>query len=132
MWIPDHLNGHGDLVPAHYYFLRVLPERWAVTDAYEVEQILSNGPGGINSVVGGAGAAVGVPATGPSQNYGAGQGVKVEENYYDIDGHMKRFFTQGALVELFHGWEIERLRAYTVYHGRKHVLEAICVNAESG
>lgn len=37
MWIPDHLNSHGDLVPAHYYYLKVLKERWAVSDAFELE-----------------------------------------------------------------------------------------------
>ena len=40
MWIPDHLNAVGDLVPAHYYYLRVLPDRPAVTDAYEIESQL--------------------------------------------------------------------------------------------
>jgi len=37
MWVPDHLNAHGDLVPAHYYYLKVLKDRWAVTDAFELE-----------------------------------------------------------------------------------------------
>jgi hypothetical protein len=37
MWIPDHLNKTGDLVPSHYYYLRVLQDRWAVTDAFELE-----------------------------------------------------------------------------------------------
>lgn len=37
MWIPDHLNKHGDLVPAHFYYLKVLSDRWAVTDAFELE-----------------------------------------------------------------------------------------------
>lgn len=45
MWIPDHLNSHGDLVPAHYYYLKVLDDRWAVTDAFEMEAQL-NGPAG--------------------------------------------------------------------------------------
>lgn len=40
MWVPDHLNSNGDLVPAHYYYLRVLDDRWAVTDAFELEQQL--------------------------------------------------------------------------------------------
>ncbi len=43
MWVPDHLNKAGDLVPAHYYYLRVLNERWAVQDAFELEQQLSEG-----------------------------------------------------------------------------------------
>lgn len=37
MWIPDHLNKNGDLVPAHYYYLKVLKDRWAVSDAFELE-----------------------------------------------------------------------------------------------
>ena len=37
MWIPDHLNKHGDLVTSHYYYLRVLNDRWAVQDAFELE-----------------------------------------------------------------------------------------------
>ena len=40
MWIPDHLNAVGDLVPSHYYYLRVLPDRPAVTDAFEIERQL--------------------------------------------------------------------------------------------
>lgn len=50
MWIPDHLNKNGDLVPAHYYYLKVLPERWAVQDAFDLEQQLntaSEGSGGL-------------------------------------------------------------------------------------
>ncbi|MFM1847721.1 MAG: hypothetical protein RL417_1195 [Pseudomonadota bacterium] len=41
MWIPDHLNKSGDLVPAHYYYLKVLKDRWAVTDAFELESQLN-------------------------------------------------------------------------------------------
>ena len=40
MWIPDHLNNSGDLIPAHYYYLKVLNERWAVTDAFDLEKQL--------------------------------------------------------------------------------------------
>ena len=43
MWIPDHLNRVGDLVPAHYYYVRVLAERWAVSDAFELEGQLKSG-----------------------------------------------------------------------------------------
>lgn len=41
MWVPDRLNKHGDLVPAHYYYLKVLADRWAVQDAFELEAQLS-------------------------------------------------------------------------------------------
>ena len=37
MWIPDHLNNAGDLIPAHYYYLKVKKEDWAVTDAFELQ-----------------------------------------------------------------------------------------------
>ena len=43
MWIPDHLNNNGDLIPAHYYYLKVLNERWAVTDAFDLEKQLGTG-----------------------------------------------------------------------------------------
>jgi hypothetical protein len=43
MWVPDHLNSTGDLIPAHYYYLRVLKDRWAVTDAFELESQLGTG-----------------------------------------------------------------------------------------
>ncbi|MBN8547977.1 MAG: hypothetical protein J0M12_01540 [Deltaproteobacteria bacterium] len=45
MWIPDHLNKNGDLVPAHYYYLKVLKDRWAVQDAFELEGQLSPNKG---------------------------------------------------------------------------------------
>lgn len=46
MWIPDHLNKHGDLVPAHFYYLKVLEDRWAVTDVYEQHELVSGGGSG--------------------------------------------------------------------------------------
>ena len=49
MWVPDHLNKAGDLVPAHYYYLRVLNDRWAVQDAFELEQQLNQGSRGAGS-----------------------------------------------------------------------------------
>lgn len=45
MWVPDRLNKNGDLIPAHYYYLKVLNDRWAVQDAFELEAQL-NGPRG--------------------------------------------------------------------------------------
>lgn len=54
MWVPDHLNKTGDLVPAHYYFLKVLDDRWAVQDAFDLEtQLNASTPGG-SSASGGA------------------------------------------------------------------------------
>ena len=43
MWIPDRLNRSGDLVPAHYYYLKVLDDRWAVQDAFDIERQLNDG-----------------------------------------------------------------------------------------
>ena len=45
MWIPDHLNKSGDLVPAHYYYVKVKKEDWAVQDAFELEGQLGNASG---------------------------------------------------------------------------------------
>jgi len=40
-------------------------------------------------------------------NYGAGQGIEIELNYFDVDGWRKRFFDETALRILFsEGWEI--------------------------
>lgn len=49
MWVPDHLNRAGDLVPAHYYYLRVLNDRWAVQDAFDLERQLHQGSNGAGS-----------------------------------------------------------------------------------
>ena len=43
MWIPDHLNSYGDLIPAHYYYLKVLDDRWNLQDAFEMESQLNRG-----------------------------------------------------------------------------------------
>lgn len=50
LWIPDHLNTNGDLVPAHYYYLKVLNERWAVTDAFDLERQLKTGTKDTSSI----------------------------------------------------------------------------------
>ncbi|NDC39157.1 MAG: hypothetical protein EBZ48_14110 [Proteobacteria bacterium] len=51
MWVPDHLNKTGDLVPAHYYYLRVKRDDWAVSDAFELEGQLNASTGGQGSAV---------------------------------------------------------------------------------
>ncbi len=50
MWVPDHLNKNGDLVPAHYYYLKVLKDRWAVSDAFELEGQLGKTTGGAGNI----------------------------------------------------------------------------------
>lgn len=42
MWVPDHINRAGDLVPAHYYFLKVLDDRWEVQDAFDLDRQLGD------------------------------------------------------------------------------------------
>ena len=42
MWVPDHLNSAGDLVPAHYYYLKVLDDRYAVQDSFDLESQLDS------------------------------------------------------------------------------------------
>ena len=64
MWIPDRLNRLGDLVPAHYYYLRVLDDQWELNDAFEYEQQLRANP-----VRGGA---RGSFSNAPATNYGSG------------------------------------------------------------
>lgn len=49
MWVPDHLNKAGDLVPAHYYYLKVMDDRWAVQDAFELEGQLNVDSGSAGS-----------------------------------------------------------------------------------
>ena len=41
LWIPDHLNKNGDLIPPHYYYLKVLKDRWAVSDSFDLEAQLN-------------------------------------------------------------------------------------------
>lgn len=57
MWVPDHLNKAGDMVPAHYYYLRVLDDRWGVQDAFDLEDQLNATTQGSKSSGGGAGTA---------------------------------------------------------------------------
>ena len=49
MWIPDRLNKNGDLVPAHYYYLRVKDEIFNTQDAFEIEAQLGKSGGGTAS-----------------------------------------------------------------------------------
>lgn len=49
MWVPDHINKYGDLIPSHYYYLLVLRDRWATQDAFELEKQYGEGDGGASS-----------------------------------------------------------------------------------
>jgi hypothetical protein len=50
MWVPDHLNGNGDLVPAHFYYLKVLDDRWALTDVFERQKMINNAGGPASNI----------------------------------------------------------------------------------
>ncbi|NMC63323.1 MAG: hypothetical protein GYA55_09170 [SAR324 cluster bacterium] len=51
MWIPDHLNKYGDLVPSHYYYLKVKSDEFAAQDAFELEgQLHKKGVGPDSSI----------------------------------------------------------------------------------
>lgn len=41
------------------------------------------------------------------KNYGAGQGIEIEENFYNIGGKLKRFFNEQQLKKLFKDWDIQ-------------------------
>ena len=51
MWVPDHLNPNGDLVPSHYYYLKVLDDTWAVTDVFDQEKQIGGGSFGNPSLI---------------------------------------------------------------------------------
>lgn len=40
-------------------------------------------------------------------NHGAGEGVEIEDNFYNNNGMLKRFFNEVKLRELFKEWNIE-------------------------
>lgn len=48
MWIPDHLNKNGDMVPSHYYYLKVKGDTFAVQDEFDLQKQLG-GPSGSSS-----------------------------------------------------------------------------------
>lgn len=58
-------------------------------------------------------------------NYGVGQGIQIEENFYNIDGKLKRFFNESQLKELFKDWEIQYINATEInrYKMSKFVWE---------
>jgi hypothetical protein len=82
MWVPDHLNRVGDLVPAHYYYLRVTNDQFEVQDAFDYDMQLNNQPGltYIQPAAPGAAPAAaastapGVPASASGQSFGTGTG----------------------------------------------------------
>jgi hypothetical protein len=48
MWIPERLDRHGNLVQAHYQYIRVKDGDFAVQDAFEIEKQLGTTGAGSN------------------------------------------------------------------------------------
>lgn len=63
-------------------------------------------------------------------NYGAGQGIKLEDNFYNVHGNLKRFFDQEQLLKLFRNWEILNMNEYEMnrYKDPKLVWEMALKN----
>lgn len=61
-------------------------------------------------------------------NFGAGHGIKIEQNFYNIDGKLKRFFNEGQLRALFKDWDIQYIKENEInrYKSNKIAWE-ICI-----
>ena len=65
-------------------------------------------------------------------NYGAGHGNKIEDNYYDVDGVLKRFFDREQIERLFNGWRIEYINEYQMDRYKlPKILWEVAVSKES-
>jgi len=67
-------------------------------------------------------------------NYGAGQGVEIEKNYYNIDGACKRFFDPDDIQLFLEGWNIRYAGEAEMarYKKVKITWEVAAENAEGG
>jgi SAM-dependent methyltransferase len=61
------------------------------------------------------------------KNYGAGEGIEIEPNYYYKDDQYKRFFDKRQIEELFKEWEIYSLIEYSIdrYSSSKMLWEIV-------
>lgn len=59
--------------------------------------------------------------------FGAGQGIQLEPNYYESNGHRKRFFDAEQLTELFQDWTIVYMREAMMnrYRAPKRLWEIV-------
>lgn len=66
-------------------------------------------------------------------NYGAGKGIEIEKNYYNIDGNLKRFFDKEHLEKLFIDWEIKYINEYELHrYTKSKMLWEIAVKKARG
>jgi SAM-dependent methyltransferase len=63
-------------------------------------------------------------------NHGAGRGIEIENNYFNVDGKFKRFFERTQILKLFTDWEILYLNEYEMnrYQEPKIVWEIALKN----
>ena len=66
-------------------------------------------------------------------NYGAGQGEKIEENFYNVNGDTKRFFDKNHIDFFFRNWDIRHIeeRSMNRYEKKKIVWEFSAGNIKS-
>ncbi len=66
-------------------------------------------------------------------NYGAGQGEKIEENYYHVNGDTKRFFDKNQLEYFFKNWDIRHIKECDMnrYEKKKITWEFCVCNIKS-
>lgn len=55
-------------------------------------------------------------------NYGAGKGIELEKNYYDIEGSLKRFFDKEEIEKLFRKWKIHYISEYDMVRYEKEKI----------
>ncbi|MBW1946155.1 MAG: class I SAM-dependent methyltransferase [Deltaproteobacteria bacterium] len=59
---------------------------------------------------------------------GASQGTPIEENYYDFDGKLKRFFDEKQLKNLFRGWNtLHRFEHSIIRFGKTKIFWEVVV-----
>lgn len=55
-------------------------------------------------------------------NYGAGQGIEIEENFYDINGKLKRFFNEVQLRKIFEDWDVQYIKESEIHRYKSHKI----------
>jgi SAM-dependent methyltransferase len=65
-------------------------------------------------------------------NHGAGQGRRIEKNYFEVQGRLKRFFNRECIEDLFKDWSIEHINEVPLYrYGKEKILWEVAVKKAS-
>ncbi len=66
-------------------------------------------------------------------NYGAGSGLEIEPNFYQVETGTKRFFDEASVRRFLQEWDIQFLEENVIYRYQKpkYVWEAMAVNSPS-